>query len=548
MLTRITCLFAAALLAACSDGNNHPPVVGPALAPLEESVALTSGPILGQGSERADTWEWLGVPYAAAPVGELRWKAPREVTSWTDTRAAQALPPECPQFDFFGQYVGQEDCLYLNVWRPRSQERDLPVMVWIHGGGNNSGATNWPLYNGAKLASEANIVVVTIQYRLGPLGWLYYAPLQDGDSDDNSGNFGTLDIIAALRWVQDNIAAFGGDPGNVTADGESAGGADILSLMLIQQASGLFQKAIVQSAGGSVTATDKAADAAARLVEELMALEGVTERPRTDAEMAAYLRGKSAQEIISNNPGTPAIFGDGHVIPAAGYELFESGEFPGKVPLLIGTNKDEFKLYTNPLGYNVLPGASEELRAVVGRYVSDLWRVTGADSIATRLRALDDYPDIYVYRFNWGSPNADGKSPLPLNFGPTGGAHHASEIPFMFGNWDTFLLDQFKDLLFTEDNAASREAISGVMVDYWGSFIRQGDPNGGSQPPWSPWSNAENGFKAIVLDVNYDDNQPLIGEDYSAWTVESVLAEVQANVVEPLLSELMPYLERWLGD
>ena len=152
MSIRLTLLLAAALLAACSNGDNYPPVVGPALAPLEESVAVTSGPVLGQASDRADTWEWLGVPYAAAPVGELRWKAPRAVAPWTDTLAAQALPPECPQFNFFGRYVGEEDCLYLNVWRPRSQERDLPVMVWIHGGSNNSGATNWPVYNGAKLA------------------------------------------------------------------------------------------------------------------------------------------------------------------------------------------------------------------------------------------------------------------------------------------------------------------------------------------------------------------------------------------------------------
>ncbi len=548
MLKRSILFLAATVLAACSDGNNYPPVVGPALAPLEESVAVASGPVLGQASARAETWEWLGVPFAAAPVGQLRWKAPREVSAWTDILVAQALPPECPQFNFFGRFVGEEDCLYLNVWRPRSQERDLPVMVWIHGGANRSGATNWPVFNGAKLAARENIVVVTVQYRLGPLGWLYYAPLQNGDRNDNSGNFGTLDLIAALQWVQDNISAFGGDPENVTAAGESAGGADILSLMLSQQAKGLFQKAIVQSAGGSVTSTESAAAAAATLVDELMALEGVTERPPTDAEMAAYLRGKTARDIISNNPGTPAIFGDGHVIPAEGYDLFASGNFPGKVPLLIGTNKDEFKLYTNPLGYNVLPQASDELRAVVGRYVSDLWRVTAADSIATRLRALDDYPDIYVYRFNWGSPNADGNSPLPLNFGATGGAHHGAEIPFMFGNWDIFLIDEYKSLLYTQDNAASREAMAGVMVDYWGSFIRQGDPNGGSQPPWSPWSNAVAGFKAIVLDINYDDNQPLIGEDYSAWTLESVLAEVQANVAEPLLSELMPYLERWLED
>ena len=352
---------------------------------------MAGGGFGGRESDRAVAWEWLGIPYAEAPVGELRWKAPRAATVWPDTLTAQEFAPPCPQFDFFGAYIGKEDCLYLNIWRPRSQERELPVFLWIHGGSNNWGSANWPVYDGARLAEQANIVVVTIQYRLGPLGWLYYPPLQQGDANDNSGNFGTLDIIASLRWVQDNIAAFGGDPGNVTAAGESAGGADVLSLTLADQASGLFHKAIVQSAGGSVTDTDRGAAAAAALVEELMALEGASPEALSDAELAEYLRGKSAEEIIRNNPGTPAIFGDGHVLPVAGYDRFESGDFPNKVPLLIGTNRDEFKLYTNPIGYNLLPDASPELREAVGRYVSDLWRVTGADSIATQLRALDDW-------------------------------------------------------------------------------------------------------------------------------------------------------------
>jgi para-nitrobenzyl esterase len=310
----------------------------------------------------------------------------------------------------------------------------------------------------------------------------------------------------------------------------------------------LFHKAVVQSAGGSVTDTADGVRAAGELLDSLMALEGMTPDPMTDAELAGYLRGKSAEEIIRSNPGTPAIFGDGHVLPAAGYNLFESGDFPNRVPLMIGTNKDEFKLYTNPVGYNLLPDASAELRELVGRYVSDLWRVTGADSIAATLRNLDDYPNIYVYRFNWGSPDANGNSPLPFPFGPTAGAHHGAELPFMFGNWDTFLIDEYKDILYNDDNAASREAMASVMVDYWGSFIRQGNPNGGNLPAWPPWSNAEGAVKAIVLDIDYVDNSPAITEDFERWTVSSVLADVEANVEEPLLSQLMPYLQQWLGN
>ncbi len=536
------------ILAACSDGSDGPPVAPPEPLPdLGVEITLAAGDLVGRDSERAAAWEWLGVPYAEAPVGELRWKAPRPVRGWSGTLETQALAPPCPQFNFFGTYVGHEDCLYLNVWRPRSQERELPVFLWIHGGSNRTDGADWAVYDGARLADQANIVVVTIQYRLGPLGWLYYGPLQDGDANDNSGNFGTLDMIASLRWVRDNITAFGGDPGNVTAAGQSAGGADVLSLTLSDQATGLFHKAIVQSAGGSVTSTAEAAAAAQTLVETLMALEGVTPEPFTDAELADYLRGKSAREIISNDPGTPAIFGDGHVLPVAGFDLYDSGDFPTKVPLLIGTNKDEFKVYTNPIGYNVMPDASPELRDVAGRYVSDLWRVTGADGIATRLRDLDDYPDIYVYRFNWGSPDEAGNSPLPAPFGATGGAFHGAELPFMFGNWDRFPITEYGSLLYNEGNAASRETMAAIMVDYWGSFVRQGDPNGGSLPPWSPWSNEPGAFKAVTLDVNYADDQPDIGGDYEAWTAEDVLADAQASVPEPLLSELMVWLEEWLG-
>lgn len=533
-------------LAACSDSSDRDRNVP--LVELSPEVTVSNGPLQGQDSERGETWEWLGIPFAAPPVDDLRWRAPQAARDWAEPLMVQQFAPECPQYEFFGSLVGAEDCLYLNVWRPRSQDRNLPVMVWIHGGGNSSGSANWPVYHGARLAEQANIVVVSIQYRLGSLGWLFYPPLQDGSAEDNSGNFGTLDIITSLRWVEENITVFGGDPEDVTVAGESAGGADILSLMLVEQASGLFHKAIVQSAGGSVTATARATEAADNLFAVLLEEYGDGQVPQSGEEKADFLHSLSAQQILSADPGGPKIFGDDYLIPAAGYELFDSGDFPNKVPLLIGTNKDEFKLYTNPLGYNVMPDASPELRAAAGRYVSDLWRVQGADKIASQLRALDDYPDIYVYRYHWGSPDADGNSPLPGSFGPTAGAHHGAELPFMFGNWDTFLVDPYKDILFTPENEASRQTISSVMVDYWGSFIHQGDPNGGNLAAWTPWSNTQGDFKAIVLDVNYADDQPAISEDYEVWTVDQVIADAQANVPEPTLTELMEILQDWLGD
>lgn len=532
-----------AAVSACSDssdGFDTNPDLG-----LE--VRTASGPLLGQDSDRAVAWEWLGIPFAAAPVNALRWRAPAAPEPWQEPRSSDSFGPVCPQFDFFGSYVGEEDCLYLNVWRPPTQERDLPVMVWVHGGSNNSGGTDWQVYGGARLAERANMVVVTVQYRLGALGWLYYPPLQDGNELDNSGNFGTLDLVASLRWVQENIEAFGGDSNNVTITGESAGGADILSLMLGDSAQGLFHKAIVQSAGGSVTSTVAATARAEQFTDELITLVNPAAPPQTDAERAQFLRSLDAQTLKQATTSVGAIFGDDEVIPAAGYSLFESGDFPNRVPLLIGTNQDEYKLYTNPLGFDVLPDASDELRAAVGRYVSDAWRVTGADDIATRLVGLGDYPAVYVYRFNWGSPDELGRSPLPVPFGATGGAHHAAEVPFMLGNEDTFLIEAYTGLLYTEANAVSRTAMADIMIAYWSSFARSSDPNEAGLATWEPWSNEDAAFKAITLDVSNDDNLPLLGEDRTVWTRERVYQEARENIPEPTLTELLPFLDNWFA-
>ncbi len=222
------------------------------------------GPVVGfVGAHGANVW--LGIPYAAPPVGELRWKAPRPAQSWTAPRNALAIGNMCVQFPSLlsgaGRNpskapVGNEDCLYLNIWAPPFSPADVPtgdkarpVMFWIHGGGNSIG--HGGSYSGARLATDHNLLVVTFNYRLGPFGWFSHPALRSADASaaDNSGNYGLLDSIAALHWVRDNIAAFGGDPNNVTIFGESAGGGDVLALMASPLAKGLFQRAIVESGG-----------------------------------------------------------------------------------------------------------------------------------------------------------------------------------------------------------------------------------------------------------------------------------------------------------
>jgi len=188
----------------------------------------TYGIVEGSGSE--DSWAWLGIPFAAPPVGDLRWKAPQVPDSWEGVRDATSPAPDC----FQGS--GEEDCLYLDIYRPNSEATDLPVYAWIHGGGNSDGSAP-PL---GLFANYANVVVVSIRYRLGPLGFFKHDALSTGDILDDSGNFGLLDQMMALDWIKNNIQAFGGDPENVTAAGESAGAHDVLAMMISPYAEGLF--------------------------------------------------------------------------------------------------------------------------------------------------------------------------------------------------------------------------------------------------------------------------------------------------------------------
>ncbi len=540
--------IAALLLVGCSDSDNTFVEVEP-LVPLGVAVSLDSGPIEGQASARALAWEYLGIPFAAPPVGDLRWRAPQAPAAWSDIRQATELADYCPQFLYFtNEFAGSEDCLYLNVFRPQSQDRDLPVFVWIHGGGNNNGDTGQetPAYDGARLAERGDMVVVTVQYRLGALGWLYHPSLAGDSALDASGNYGTLDLVRALEWIQSNAAAFGGDADNVTIAGESAGGANVLSLLISEQATGLYQKGIIQSLGGSVTPVERALDASNTLVADLMAFAGLPDMQLSDAELADFLRDTDVFTLLSL-ARTPEIIGDGTVLPVEGYDLIDSGAFPGKVPLLFGTNRDEYKLYTNVLGFNEYPEGPEELRLAVGTYLSQAWRVTGADELARRLRSNDDMPELYVYRFNWGSTDEDGNSPLPGNFGDTGGAFHSAEIPFMMGNEDIFIFADFTPIFFSEDNAASRASMADIMVSYWSSFARTGDPNGNSLPIWEPWSNADGGARAVTLDVNFSDNSPRVEPDNTVLTEAEVYAAANANLAGDILAETLRRLDGWFG-
>ena len=226
--------LSAALLAACAGSPEPAAMRGAPGSWSGGAVAVTRFGVLRGRPDDADTWSWKGIPFAAPPVGELRWRAPRDPAPWAGVRDASRFGGRAVQFSPIGGGIsGTEDCLYLNVWRPRDAETGLPVYVWIHGGGNSLGAADMvPDYYGHRVAAVSRVVFVSVNYRLGPFGWLALPALREGVSaEDDSGNFGTLDLVHALRWIRDNIAAFGGDPRTVMISGESAGGMNVLSLI-----------------------------------------------------------------------------------------------------------------------------------------------------------------------------------------------------------------------------------------------------------------------------------------------------------------------------
>ncbi|MFT7201307.1 MAG: para-nitrobenzyl esterase, partial [Glaciecola sp.] len=351
---------------------------------LPEAIRDTiAGPVVGF-ADQDDTFGWLGIPFAAPPLGELRWAAPRLPEPWQKNREAIAFGNACVQLwgplvgttGEVGQVVGNEDCLYLNVWAPRNNSdtdsKGLPVMFWIHGGGNSIGTAN--TYPGHRLAGGENVVLVTINYRLGLLGWMSHPALRgEGRSaSDASGNYGNLDMIAALEWVQKNITSFGGDPDNVTIFGESAGGLNVYSLMASPPAKGLFHRAIAQSGSTSTTPlwraenfTDDEQPGEALSSREWLSMQlqhagkardrktaKVAQLALSDEEIMVFMHSRSPEQILKGISGgagmyrAPQNLRDGTILPKESLlTVFQSPERYNDVPLMTGSNRDEAKLF-----------------------------------------------------------------------------------------------------------------------------------------------------------------------------------------------------------
>lgn len=480
-----------------------------------------SGPVLG-GISGPGAQVWLGIPYAAAPVGEKRWRAPTPPKDWFNARQSLAYGPVCPQFSSRlsasnvdpGTLIGSEDCLSLNVFAPGRVASDaaLPVMVYIHGGGNTIGSAI--PYEGSAFVQEQGVVMVTLNYRLGPLGWLSHAALRDGASpEDASGNFALLDMIAALKWVQDNIESFGGDSARVTVFGESAGGRNIYGLLASPLAADLFHGAIIQSGfPGTFTRAraEQPADdpqpghpngsyalALAWLAQgnEVGGVERLDRMPAKD--LAQYLRGISVEQLLAplQVPGgmysAPALFRDGVVLPKEPLtEVFSDPARWNQVPLMVGSNRDEMKLFLalsdqhtgKRFGFIPAPRDAERYE-LLSRFHSDGWKASGVDLPLSLISENSPEIDLYAYRFDWDSMRKNWFVDFPQLLG----AAHALELDFLFGP----LISRVVPGVFYEGNRQEREALGRAMRDYWAGFAYSGRPGSGrsaAQVAWPRWS------------------------------------------------------------
>jgi para-nitrobenzyl esterase len=517
------------------------------------------------GLENADTNtnSWKAIPYAKPPVGALRWRAPQPPEKRSAPLNADKFCQICPQYidhdrnPVTAQVVlGNEDCLYLNIWSPKNATGKLPVFFWIHGGGNSIQLPLLSMQDGGILAARGNMVVITVNYRLGPMGFLSHPALKTGDAAADSGNFAILDLIQALKWVQANISNFGGDPGNVTIAGESAGGQNVYCLVSSPVAKGLFHRAISES-GVIRPSTPQRGEAhingilakmmvkEGNAADEKAAMAALAGMPARDVE--AYLRSKKPQDFLEMYPEGktvgmiqfPTAFGDGNVLPVDFYEALTSGNY-NKVPMILGTNKEEVKLFIRNLplfagslqdGSLLKDPAKMELYNLAAKYQSDAWKVMAVDEPARIMRDNDGQPFIFTYQFLWGAGgSANNVIASPLNF--MLGSCHAMEIDFVFGTQKASL----GAYVFSDKNKPGRVALSNAMMDYWSQFALTGNPNRDKSglPKWAPWSNIQGFPKTLLLDADLekakitmtrsDLTQPMIEE---ALKAESRQKEIQ---------------------
>jgi para-nitrobenzyl esterase len=456
-----------------------------------------------KGEKKDNVFKFLGIPFAKPPIGNLRWKPTQAPQTWTGVKAANQFAPVCPQKMIRSnntEVVGSEDCLYLNIWSPQIGAAKKAVMVFIHGGGNQVGGASTEqggtqFYDGTNIASRGDVVVVTIQYRLGALGFLVHPGLDALSSTGTSGNYAVLDQIQALKWIKSNIAAFGGDPDRIMVYGESAGGVNTGNLLITDAAKGLFNRATIQSAVPVLSPYTIAKSEGISFVNHFKS-------QGTDKEKIEYLYTLPADSMVSQD--TDPVAGgveqqgwspvlDNYLFNQQPKEKFQSGTY-NKMPIMIGTNADEMSLNApqtvTPAQMNLLintlpvgnrnraaqlypPGpTNDEAKASYIAFLTDAQFTSTVRRIA-QCASLSQSQPVYRYLFSH-IHTINALKPF--------GSYHGMELFYVFNTWENATLG--KGIFFKDED----DKVQQYMLAYWTNFAKTGNPNSGSNPTWLPYT------------------------------------------------------------
>ena len=468
----------------------------------EPIVKITDGAVQGTSNGVIDAFK--GIPYAKAPVNELRWRKPQQVTPWDGVLDASDYKPDCMQKPFPGDAAPlgtgtSEDCLYMNVWKPSESDKPLPVVVWIYGGGFVNGGSSPTIYSGHKFA-EQDVVFVSFNYRVGRFGFFAHPKLTKANLDGVLGNYGFMDQIAALQWVKQNISAFGGDPKRVTVMGESAGGFSVHTLLTSPLAKGLFNQAIIQSGGGRTALGTRYLSKTNAMGQPSAEQVGVAFAKRmgikpNDPDALQKLRQLPAEDIVSGlnmatmaDPTYSGTIIDGTLVvdnPQSYYSANKDLAMPlmvgttdyeiGFPPQNVATVDDALSVFGSKLSPENYKLAVKGYVSTVGDYPQDIAQAVSSDFLMVEparfveREASKQSDSVYAYRFSYVVDSE--KSQLK-------GAPHATDIPYAFNT----VSDRYSEISDRD------KQVSDAMNKYWVNFIKTGSPNGKGLPEWTPYS------------------------------------------------------------
>ena len=533
-------------LSACTPLDNKP------IRAKGDAIKTSSGVVQGETHSRlADVVAWSDIPFAQPPVGDLRWRAPRALIAPEQIISPKGSTACVQKASSYGGVegdgiVGSEDCLYLDIKAPADfKDKNYPVMFWIHGGGNTTGLKDY--YDYSKLVASTNVVVVSTNYRLGALGWFTHPAIQDEQSGlDKTSNFGTLDIIEALKWVKGNIDSFGGDPDNVTIFGESAGGHNVYALLASPLADGLFHKAISQSGYTSSHTTTDAINknSSNSLIERgsWQIVHGMLDSSDSRADVRRKLKELNAREFVGlyykedGIDSMPLTTRDGIVIPEMGL-LAALGEekYAKKIPVMAGATKDEVSLWHGLHRYfmkteyrftKFLPPIvtikSPELFDLWVRTRSHAWKLRGVD-IPFKVMEAAGYGQLFAYRFDWDHQ----KSSMFADFPNILGAAHGTDIAFVTGDYKYGPISSY---IYPEGSA--RDEMEATIMSAWSNFALTATPGLGLTLSWDKFTSSN----PIYVHLDKDD---LLRSGKEVHSMDSLLDSLSEHPVPTALEKCL---------